>query len=94
MKIVASKESYAITKLDKEAIKAIRFCCGYTPDLRKPLSVCGAKYDFIYDFIWENRAYIIGVDFAVLPDCRTNDFRHFENLVSTITHCVCRGITI
>lgn len=92
MKLVASKESYKIIELDKEAIKAIRFCCGYTIDLRVTFSVCWAEYNKIYDFVWNNKA-ILGDRFNHIPN-RTRqpeEHRQREQLVSEIAHCVCYG---
>ena len=90
MKLVASKESYSIIELDKEAIKAIRFCCGYTTDLRKQIGVCGAEYSKIYDFVWINKE-ILGDRHFPDPIQQYKEYLNREHLVTEIAHCVCYG---
>lgn len=58
MKAIIDKENWTI-KLDNEAIKAIRFCLGFTTDLR--IKLTQANKSMLYDWIEQNKYGLFGI---------------------------------
>ena len=77
--------------LTREEIKAIRIVMGFNRDLRKKLN--GVKIEYVYDFIKENRAGILGADYRKLPDVvkEQENWINLRNLIKAAAEQVLRG---
>ena len=77
--------------LTREEIKAIRIVMGFNRDLRKKLN--GVKIEYIYDFIKENRAGILGAEYRQLPDVvkEQENWINLRNLIKAAAEQVLRG---
>lgn len=81
-----------LTDLTKEGIKAIRFCRGYTSDLRVKLPL--STSDYLFDFVVQNAVGIYGLQFTdvypTIPDVASPNWNTFA---SDIDHAVKQIIT-
>lgn len=77
--------------LTREEIKAIRIVMGFNRDLRKKLN--GVKIEFVYDFIKENRAGILGAEYHKFPDVvkEQENWINLRNLIKAAAEQVLRG---
>ena len=77
--------------LTREEIKAIRIVMGFNRDLRKKLN--GVKIEFIYNFIKENRAGILGAEYNHFPDVVKDqeNWINLRNLIKAAAEQVLRG---
>lgn len=80
-----------IKPLTREEIKAIRIVMGFNRDLRKKLN--GVKVEFIYNFIKENRAGILGAEYNEFPDVvkEQENWINLRNLIKAAAEQVLRG---
>ncbi len=82
MKSLVIKETWTI-KLDNEAIKAIRFCNGFTTDLRIPLK--GINKSALYDWIEANKLGLFGIDFLDLCVSSTDaNWNKYEKMIKNV----------
>lgn len=82
MKANVDKNNFKIT-LDSEAIKAIRFCNGFTTDLRIPLK--GVNKSALYDWIETNKLGLFGFDFLDLCVPVTDDnWNKYEKMINNV----------
>lgn len=86
MKASVDKNNYKIT-LDNEAIKAIRFCNGFTTDLRIVLSK--ADKSALYDWIETNKLGLFGIDFMDLcVTYESDDWNKYEVMLKNVVRQV------
>lgn len=86
MKAIVNKKKWTI-ELDNEAIKAIRFCAGFNPDLRITLSK-SAK-GALYDWIETNKLKLFGLDFMDLcVTYESDDWDKYERMIKNVVNQV------
>ena len=82
MKVTLDQKNYRIT-LDNEAIKAIRFCTGYNPDLRIKLN--GLNKSSLWYWIDENRFGVLGWAAGCMkPSPTSNDWDKYERMLNDV----------
>ena len=80
------KEKWTI-ELDNEAIKAIRFCNGFTTDLRIVLSK--ADKSALYDWIETNKLGLFGLDFMdICVTYESDDWNKYERMIKNVVNQV------
>ena len=74
--------------MTKEMIKAIRLVHGWNTDLRVklPFDPC-----FLVDWIEDNRIGILGLDYAVIPDPTSDEYRRYERTIRAAARAVMSG---
>ena len=86
MNAKVNKEKWTI-ELDNEAIKAIRFCNGFTTDLRVVLSK--ADKSALYDWIETNKLGLFGLDFIDLcVPADSDDWNKYERMIKNVVNQV------
>lgn len=88
MKATVNKENYRIT-LDDEAVKAIRFCTGFTTDLRTSLS--HASKDSLWNWISSNEINLFGSDMLELHvDVTDPNWNKYDKMLMDVVRQVVR----
>lgn len=76
--------------MKKEMIKAIRMVKGYTTDLRVNIRAACRK-ESLYDWIYENRIGIFGLDMTIVPEVMTPEWKAFDHRIWEAVEAVITG---
>ena len=87
MKAVVDKKNFKIT-LDNEAIKAIRFCNGFTTDLR--IKLTNANRNSLWHWLDQNALGIFGMDFVHYSTIQPtdDDWHKYEVMLKNVVRQV------
>ena len=86
MKAIVDKKNYKIT-LDKEAIKAIRFCIGANTDLRRKITTWNKNS--LWYWLQANGTGLFGLSFCDLqPDPTSPEWYKYEKMLNDVVRQV------